>query len=192
MEENLNLKDLPKESGTYWFISNDEIIYIGSTKNLKARFSKHLDSIRNANKVQSQKELYQFLSENPFTVEYQITDNYRELEQDLIEKVHPRFNKYRAYTGLDTSNNNQYYKDWHSRYKEHHLGLMKDYTSRLCLYKGEVMNFNVLRKKLKKEGFEHPCREAKKYIISDNVIEATKNVVGALELLTKAVDCINR
>jgi excinuclease UvrABC nuclease subunit len=192
MEENLNLKDLPNESGVYWFISNDEIVYVGSSKNLKIRFSKHLDSIRKKDSIKCQKELYQFLAKNPFTVEFKITEEYRQLEQKMIDEYNPKFNQYRAYTGLDASNELQYYKDWHNQYKEHHLNLMKKYTNQLCYYDKKVMSLNALRIKLKKDGFDHPCLEAKKYIIPNNVVEAVKNVAGALELLYKAVDCINK
>lgn len=181
MEENLNLKDLPKESGVYWFVSNDEIIYIGSSKNLKNRFAKHLDSIRHPDKVQSQKELYRFLAENPFSVEFQLTEDYRQLEQNLIDKVHPRFNQYRAFTNLDTSNELQYYKDWHNQYRESHLKTMSDYTSRLCFYNGKIMNFNVLRKQLKRDGYNKPCKEAKKYLVPQNVIEGLKLLIDGLE-----------
>lgn len=181
MVKELNLKDFPKESGVYYIISDDEIIYVGSSKNLKNRFAKHLDSIRHADKATSQKELYQFLSENPFTVEFQLEENYREKEQELIDKYHPRFNQYRAYTNLDTSNELQYYKDYHKTYREHHLDLMRDYTNRLCFYNGEVMTFNVLRKKLKKMGVEHPCKAAKDYLVPSNVTEGIKLLIDGLE-----------
>lgn len=182
MEENLNLKDLPKESGVYWFKDVDgEVIYVGSSKNLKNRFAKHLDSIRHPEKTQSQKELYNFLSKNSFTVEYLLEENYRQKEQELIDEFRPIFNQYRSFTGITSNNDNEYYREWHKQYRQEHLNLMKDYTSQLCFFEDEFMSFNSLRKKLKKMGFEHPCKMAKEYLVPQNAIEGIKLLLGGLE-----------
>ena len=43
--------------------------------------------------------MYLFLQNNPFKIEFELTENYRQIEQDLINYYEPIFNQRKAYTG---------------------------------------------------------------------------------------------
>lgn len=166
MIENLSLESAPNESGCYLFLDEaDNVIYVGSSSNLFRRMQKHKQSIRVGHNNGSQKDLYNFLQNNYFTVRYCLSVNYNQKEQELIERLNPVFNKRRAYTAFRHIKGNEYYKKWHSQYREQHLNQMIEYCSRLCLYEDEILNFNQLRTKFKKMGIQYPCKEARKYLI---------------------------
>ena len=96
MVENVKLYTFPKESGVYIFSSNDEVIYVGSSINLHSRMKEHRSYIKKGSDHGYKKDLYQYLQSNQFTVKFQTTDNYKQLEQQLIEQYHPKYNSYRA------------------------------------------------------------------------------------------------
>ena len=96
----INITTFPKSSGVYMFKSNDDIIYIGSSKNLYQRIATHNTYIKKGSNAKQNPDLYKFLSTSPFTIEYQLTDDYRKLEQKLIKQYKPKFNAIRANTGL--------------------------------------------------------------------------------------------
>ena len=128
MIEDIVLVRFPKEAGVYLFSSNDEIIYVGSSKNLYMRMMKHRSCIRQGSVHGYKKDLYQYLQANPFTVEFQMTDNYRQLEQELVEKYNPKYNANRAYTGIAWNGNNaEYYKERYQKYKKEILEKSKQY-----------------------------------------------------------------
>lgn len=194
MIEDIVLDVFPKESGVYIFSSNDEVIYVGSSNNLYKRMSVHISSIRKGgtNNGISKQDLYKFLQSNPFTVEFQITDDYKQLEQELVERYHPRYNIYRAYTGVALNGNRaeydkeryQKYKDqileqkkqynkshkeqkkqYKKQYNESHKQQIKQYNNQLCYYNGETLTLQALSKRFQRAGLEHPIIEAKKYLI---------------------------
>ena len=79
MVENIKLDSFTKESGIYLFKVNEEVIYVGSSKNLYQRMVSHTRCIRQGTAHGYKHDLYQYLQSNPFTVEFQITDNYSQL-----------------------------------------------------------------------------------------------------------------
>ena len=128
MVEDLVLVRFPKEAGVYLFSSNDEIIYVGSSKNLYMRMMSHRSCIRQGSAHGYKQDLYQYLQANPFTVEFQMTDNYRQLEQELVEKYNPKYNANRAYTGVAWNGNMvEYGKERYQKYKEEILEQSKQY-----------------------------------------------------------------
>lgn len=128
MVEDIVLVRFPKESGVYLFSSNDEIIYVGSSKNLYMRMMKHRSCIRQGSVHGYKQDLYQYLQANPFTVEFQMTDNYRQLEQELVEKYNPKYNSNRAYTGITWNGNMvEYDKERYQKYKKEILEQSKQY-----------------------------------------------------------------
>ena len=193
MIKDIKLDAFPKEAGVYLFKANEEIIYVGSSKNIHMRMINHRRYIKQGSKDGHQQDLYQFLQSNPFTVEFQLTDNYKQLEQDLIEKYHPKYNAVRAYSGLGAKKGNkaeydkeykekykeeikQYNKQWYESnkeeikqyydsHKEKILEQKKEYCNQLCCYEGKTLTLNALRQRLKRQGFDHPQIEAKKYLI---------------------------
>ena len=89
----------------------------------------HRSRIKQGSAHGYKQDLYQFLQSNPFTVEFQITDNYRQLEQELVEKYNPRYNSNRAYTGLGPRKGRmaEYDKEHYQKYKEEISEQMKQY-----------------------------------------------------------------
>ena len=166
MIEDIVLETFPRESGVYLFSSNNEVIYIGSSKNLYQRMTNHISSIRKGSNNGHKQELYQFLQKNHFTVEFHLTDNYRQLEQELVERYHPKYNSHRAYTGLAWNGNKvEYNKEHYQKYKEEISEQKKQYDNQLCLYNSETLTLCALRERFKRQGIPHPQLEAKKYLI---------------------------
>ena len=169
MIEDLILDSFPKEAGVYLFKIGNEVIYIGSSKNLYQRMAKHRSNIRKGGNHNgtSKQELYQFLQKNHFTVEFQTTDNYRQLEQKLIEQYHPKYNILRASTGLGAKKDREaeYGRERYQKYKEEILVQKKQYHNQPCLYRGETLTLSALSTRFKRQGIEHPTLEAKKYLI---------------------------
>ena len=178
MVEDIKLDAFPKESGIYLFKTNDEIIYVGSSNNLYRRMKDHRSCIRKGSDHGHKQDLYQFLQSSHFTVEFQTTNDYRQLEQKLVEQHHPKYNAIRAYTGLGAYKGRvaEYDRERYQKYKEEileqskqyyesHKEQAKQYNNQLCLYNGETLTLCALRQRLKRRGFDNPTAEAKKYLI---------------------------
>lgn len=173
MIENIDLTKAPALAGVYLFVCNNEVIYVGSSKDLYQRMTGHRKNIKKGyskisnNHSQCQKDLYQFLQTNQFTVEFQLTDDFRQKEQELIEKYNPRFNQKRAFTGLGKAKGREieYNKDLYQKYKEDISNRHKHYNHQVCIYNGETLTLNCLSKRFERQGIPHPTLEAKKYLI---------------------------
>ena len=179
MVEDIVLDVFPKESGVYLFKVNNEIIYIGSSKNLYMRMMSHINCIRQGSVLGYKQDLYQFLQSNTFVVEFQITVNYRQLEQQLIEKYNPRYNAIRAYTGCGTYKGREaeYMKEYRNKYQneyqktkkqqESHRKANNKYYNQLCLFNGQTITLNALSSRFRRQGLSNPTIEAKKYLIKE-------------------------
>ena len=186
MVEDIKLDRFPKEAGVYLFKVNEEIIYVGSSNNLYKRMVNHRRYIRKGSANGYKQDLYKYLQSNPFIVEFQLTDDYRQLEQELVEKYHPRYNSHRAYTGLGNRKGREaeYDKERYQKYKEEILEQAKQYhksdkgkesqkksvnkyNNQLCIYNGEKLKFAALKARFRKAGMPNPTAEAKKYLIKN-------------------------
>jgi hypothetical protein len=189
MLEDIVLKNFPKESGAYWFISNNEVIYVGSSKNLYQRMTIHNCYINKGSNAKKNPTMYQFLQSKPFTIEFQLTDNYKQLEQELIEKYNPKYNCRKANTGLgaregrEAEYNKEYRekfkeeikqyreshkedkKQYNKQYYEEHKKERKQFLSQLCNYNGETLSLNALSTRFQRKGLSNPTAEAKKYLV---------------------------
>lgn len=182
MVEDIVLVRFPKESGAYLFKVDDEVIYVGSSKSLYHRISVHKTAIKKGSEHGYKQDLYKYLQTNTFAVEFQLTDNYRQLEQELIEKYHPKYNSHRAYTGLNAYkgreaeyNKERYWKykeeileqvkQYYESHKQQKIQYQKKYGNQLCFYNGQTLTFNALRLRFRKAGLSNPTAEAKKYLI---------------------------
>lgn len=169
MIEDLILNSFPKKAGVYIFKVNNEVIYIGSSKNLYQRMAKHRSNIRKGGNHNgtSKQELYQFLQSNTFIVEIQLDADYRQLEQKLIEQYHPKYNILRANTGLGAKKGREaeYGRERYQKYKEEILDQKKQYHNQLCLFNGEILTLSALSMRFKRKCIDHPTLEAKKYLI---------------------------
>ena len=175
MVEDIKLDTFPKEAGVYLFKVNEEVIYVGSSNNLYKRMTFHRSCIRKGSADGNKQDLYQFLQSNPFTVEFQTTDSYRQLEQELVEKYHPKYNIRRANTGVARKGNKaeynreykEKYKDEIKQYYDSHKEEIKQYRNQLCFYRGETLTLCALSTRFGRMGIDHPVLEAKKYLIKD-------------------------
>lgn len=128
MIEDIKLNRFPKESGAYLFKVDDEVIYVGSSINLYMRMSKHRSSIKKGSEHGYKQDLYQYLQSNHFAVEFQLINDYRQLEQELIEQHHPKYNANRAYTGVAWNGNMaEYNKERYQKYKDEALKRTRQY-----------------------------------------------------------------
>jgi excinuclease UvrABC nuclease subunit len=122
MLENIELKDFPKSSGVYFFKDvKGEIIYVGSSKDLYMRMGQHRACIKKGSNNDSKTDLYQFLQTNQFTVEFTLQEDFRQLEQKLIEQYNPKFNQRKAFTDCKTR------KEYTKQYYESHREELKQY-----------------------------------------------------------------
>ena len=168
MVEDIKLVRIPKEAGVYVFSANDEVIYVGSSKSLYRRMVVHKAAIKRGSEHGYKQDLYQYLQLNQFTVEFQLTDDYRQLEQELVERYHPKYNSHRAYTGVAWNGNKaEYNKEHYHKYKEEISEQKKQYDNQLCLYNNESLTLCALRERFKRMGISHPQIEAKKYLIKE-------------------------
>ena len=171
MVEDIVLYTFPKEAGIYLFKIDNEVIYVGSSNNIYLRMVNHKSCIRKGGDHGYKQDLYQYLQSNPFTVEFYLTDVYRQLEQELVEKYHPKYNSHRAYTGLGARKGRvaEYEKERYRKYKEEILEqnkkYSKQYDNQLCYYNGQTLTLNALRKRFGRKGITNPTQEAKKYLI---------------------------
>ena len=113
----------------------------------------------------SKQDLYQYLQTNTFAVEFQLTDDYRQLEQQFIEKYHPKYNANRANTGLCAYKGRE--AEYNKEYKEKILEQKKQYNNQFCLFNGETLTLNALSGRFRRQGISHPTIEAKKYLIKE-------------------------
>ena len=151
--------------------------YIGSSKDIKKRWSKHKNP--SGQKRQPNSKLYKAMVSyglDNFTFEIiEKTDNLREREQYWIDKLKPSYNVRRA-KGLDKDSIRQYYKEYHKehieenkarmeKYNNAHRAEINNYYQRLCLYEGETLTLNALSKRFSYQGIANPCKEAKNYLL---------------------------
>ena len=170
MVEDIKLVRIPKEAGAYLLKINEEVIYVGSSNNLYRRMVSHRRCIRQGSSHGYKQDLYQCLQLNPFTVEFQITDNYRQLEQELVEKYNPRYNSHRAYTGLGARKGrvNEDEEERYQKYKKELKQYLNQYNNQICCFNNEVLTLATLSMRFIKAGISHPTQEAKKYLIGGN------------------------
>ena len=146
------------ESGVYKItniVTGD--FYIGSSKNIKRRWTKHKS--KSTWKQCPNNLLYQdFQKYGIDKFEFQILaeveeDSLKEKEQQLIEKLKPTYNNYRA-NGWDIA-----------KYKETHRKANNKYYNQLCYYNGETLTLHALSLRFYRAGIESPTKEAKKYLV---------------------------
>ena len=171
-----------KISGVYKITNNiTGDFYIGSSKNIEKRWVDH--KCHSTHKQYLNVKLYKAMAKygrDNFTIEViEETTDFHNREQYWIDKLKPSYNVRRA-KGSDKDSIRQYYKEYYKEYhKEHieenkarmekynnaHRAEINNYYQRLCLYEGETLTLNALRKRFCRQGIANPCKEAKKYLI---------------------------
>ena len=89
----------------------------------------------------------------------------KEVEQQFIETLKPTYNQMNE-KDLDVER----YKEYKSEYNKTNKckKSQKQYYNQLCVYNGETLTLQALRKRFGKQGISNPAAEAKKYLIGGN------------------------
>ena len=148
--------------------------YIGSSKNIKQRWTDHKKpSMR---KKHPNSQLYQDMQKyGTDKFEFEILaevepDKLKATEQQFIEKLQPTYNSNRA-NGWNVERYKEYQNEYMKEYyksdkgKESHRKAQKEYDNQLCLYNGETLTLCALSQRFRKAGIDHPTLEAKKYLV---------------------------
>ena len=154
--------------------------YIGSSKNIKHRWTDH--KCPSTWKNNPNNPLY--LNMKKYGVDkfdFQILeevepDSLKKKEQQFIELLKPTYNSNNA-KGLDIKRRKKHQKEYQKsdKYKDYQKDYKKNnkkrkeyqnkYDNQLCRYNGEVLTLNALHQRFRKSGIEHPTIEAKKYLV---------------------------
>ena len=137
--------------------------YIGSSKNVKRRWTVHKYSSTWKNYPNNP----MYLDMQKYGVdkfEFEIleeveADKLKETEQKFIEMLNPTYNDRNA-NGLDIER----YKKSHRKAKNKYN---KKWNNQQCLYNGEILTLTALSQRFQRAGVEHSAIEAKKYIIKN-------------------------
>ena len=163
--------------------------YIGSSKDVKQRWSNHKKPSTWKNHPNNQMYL-DMKKYGTDKFEFQVIaeveiEELKEREQYFIETLKPSYNNYNA-KGWDIERQKKHKKEYNKEYnktekgkkyqKEYHKEYektdkckkyRKEYRNQLCFYNGETLTLDALRMRFKKLGIDHPVLEAKKYLIKD-------------------------
>lgn len=151
--------------------------YIGSSRNIQRRWQQHRCQSTWKNKPNS--ILYADMKHYGtdkfiFEVIEEMSDvsQLKSREQYYIELYHPGYNKRVANTGLDTTDKNEYMKQYEKLDKckqyyqsEKYKQQKRQYYTRICEYNGERLTLDALRTRFRRMRIEHSFVEAKKYLI---------------------------
>ena len=144
--------------------------YIGSSNNIKRRWNEHKCKSRwkqNPNNPMYQDMKKYGLENFEFEIIAEVeVEKLKEMEQQFIETLKPTYNSNRA-NGLDIERKKEYDKEYKKteRRKETLRKASNKYNNQLCLYNGETLTLNALRKRFMRQGIDHCTVEAKKYLI---------------------------
>lgn len=144
--------------------------YIGSSKNVKARWAAH--KCHSTWKNHQNNPMY--LDMQKYGVdkfEFQILEEVepeqlKEKEQQFIEKLQPTYNSMYA-----KGKNVERDKESHRKYNQSEKGKesqrkrSRKYHSQLCFYNGKTLTFGALAIRFQRAGIKHPNLEAKKYLL---------------------------
>lgn len=167
--------------------------YIGSSKNIKRRWSEHKCAYTWNKQPNNQlyKDMQTYgLDKFSFEILEEIeVDSLKEKEQQFIETLKPTYNNIRA-NGFDIERRKEYKKEYNKEYqkeyqktdkykeyqkeyhksekgKESHRKASNKYQNQFCCFNGETITLHALSSRFYRAGIPHPTLEAKKYLIKD-------------------------
>ena len=147
---------MEKISGVYKITNTvTEDFYIGSSKNVKNRWTAHKCPSR-WNRCPNNPmyiDMHQYgVDKFVFEVlEVVEPEELKEIEQKFIEKLHPTYNQMNA-NGFDFERRKKY---------------NKEYNNQLCFYNDETLTLTALSTRFRRQGLSNPVLEAKKYLIKN-------------------------
>ena len=160
---------MEKISGVYKITNTvTEDFYIGSSKNVKNRWTAHKCPSR-WNRCPNNPmyiDMHQYgVDKFVFEVlEVVEPEELKEIEQKFIEKLHPTYNQMNA-NGFDFERRKKNQKEYEKTDKRKKA--KKEYRNQLCFYNGETLTLQALSIRFYRAGIEHPQIEAKKYLIKN-------------------------
>lgn len=169
-------KEMEKICGIYKItntITGD--FYIGSSKNIKKRWTDHKKPSRWSQYPNNPMYLdFQKYGVDKFelqVLEEVEIDSLKETEQQFIEKLQPTYNDRNA-NGWDIERLKESKRKAKKKYnksdkgKESKRKYDKKYNNQLCCYNGETLTLNALSSRFRRKGISNPTIEAKKYLLN--------------------------
>ena len=147
--------------------------YIGSSKDVETRWVKHKSPSRW--KAKPNNKMYQDMQKygvDKFRFQILVPvmeEHLKQVEQEFIETLKPTYNSRRA-KGWDIERWKEHQKEYQNKYSQSEKGkevnkkAHKKYNNQLCIYNGETLTLEALRKRFQRAGIPHPSLEAKKYL----------------------------
>lgn len=91
-----SIKSLPKVNGVYALYHNEEIVYIGESKNIRDRLTHHYKQNGSGllKTIAQEEDINTYMSECTIKI-LPIKIGRSEIEEYLIHKLNPRFNNYK-------------------------------------------------------------------------------------------------
>lgn len=178
-----------KISGVYKIVNTvTGEFYIGSSKNIKRRWSNHKCKSTWKNNPNSKlyKDMQRFgIDKFKFEI-IEKTTELKQREQYWMNLLKPKYNNYNA-KGVNVERckatakargkayyeyhreehkavRKSSYKAWYGVHREERLAKLKVYHDQLCMYNGETMTLRALKLRLWRAGVPNPSLEAKKYL----------------------------
>ena len=140
--------------------------YIGSSKNVKRRWTDHKCTSR-WNKHPNNPMYLDMKKYGTDSFVFEILEvveieKLKEKEQQFIETLKPTYNQMNA-NGLDFEKYKEYKKS--NKCKESNRKSNNKYQNQLCCYNGKTLTLNALRTRFRSQGLSNPTAEAKKYLL---------------------------
>ena len=141
--------------------------YIGSSKNVKHRWSVHKCPYT-WNKCKNNPLYLDMKKYGVDKFDFQILaeveiGKLKETEQQFIEKLKPTYNSIRA-SGWDVEKYKKTKKEYNKEY-------LKKYYSQPCYYNGGIITLTALVTRFRRAGVAHPTLEAKKYLLTNHKVK---------------------
>lgn len=144
--------------------------YIGSSKNIKRRWTEH--KCQSTWKNNPNKQLYKDMRKYGLgNFDFQILaeveiEQLKKMEQQFIELLKPTYNNINA-NGLNIERQKKHKKEYEKsdKRKESHRKSDNKYYNQPCLYNGKKLTLSALSSRFYRAGIEHPVIEAKKYLM---------------------------
>ena len=141
--------------------------YIGSSKNVKVRWTSHKCPSR-WNKYKNNPMYLDMKKYGVDKFEFQVIEEVepeqlKDAEQKFIETLKPTYNDRNA-NGYNIERRKERHKERNK--KKRNREYQKEYRNQLCIYNNEILTLNALAKRFSKAGIEHPQIEAKKYLLN--------------------------
>ena len=149
-----------------------EDFYIGSSKNVKKRWTEHKckSKWKECPNSQLYHDMQKYGVENfVFEVLEEVEiDKLKEAEQHYIELLKPTYNSCNA-KGLNIERRKETQRKAQKKYHktDKYKEAQKEYYNQLCCFNGQTLTLHALTCRFWRKGISNPTQEAKKYLIKN-------------------------